>query len=67
MQIREGFKSGVTTLGRGVPVPQLAEPQTDGAVWKSPGWEEHTVNNIVWWVGAIVIILVVLGYLGFRT
>jgi len=24
------------------------------------------VNNIVWWVGAIVIILAILGFLGFR-
>ena len=28
--------------------------------------EEHTVNNIVWWVGAIVIIVAILGFLGFR-
>ena len=28
--------------------------------------EEHTVNNIIWWVGAIVIILAILGFLGFR-
>ena len=32
----------------------------------SIGCEEHTVNNIVWWVGAIVIILAILGFLGFR-
>jgi hypothetical protein len=32
----------------------------------SIGREEHTVNNIVWWVGAIVIILAILGFLGFR-
>ena len=32
----------------------------------STGCEEHTVNNIVWWVGAIVIILAILGFLGFR-
>jgi hypothetical protein len=30
------------------------------------GWEDNTVNNIVWWVGAIVIILAILGFLGFR-
>jgi len=24
------------------------------------------MNNIVWWVGAIVIVLFVLGYLGFN-
>ena len=30
------------------------------------GCEEYTVNNIVWWVGAIVIILAILGFLGFR-
>jgi hypothetical protein len=28
--------------------------------------EEHVMNNIVWWVGAIVIILAILGFLGFR-
>jgi hypothetical protein len=32
----------------------------------SIGCEEYTVNNIVWWVGAIVIILAILGFLGFR-
>jgi hypothetical protein len=32
----------------------------------SIGCEEHTVNNIVWWVGAIVIILAILGFLGLR-
>jgi len=32
----------------------------------SVGCEEHIVNNIVWWVGAIVIILAILGFLGFR-
>ena len=32
----------------------------------SIGSEEHTMNNIVWWVGAIVIILAILGFLGFR-
>ena len=25
------------------------------------------MNNIIWWVGAIVIVLFVLGYLGFRS
>lgn len=29
------------------------------------GDEEHTMNNIIWWVGAIVIVLFILGYLGF--
>jgi len=24
------------------------------------------MNNVIWWVGAVVIVLVVLGYLGFR-
>jgi len=28
--------------------------------------EENFMNNIVWWVGAIVIVLAILGYLGFR-
>ena len=28
--------------------------------------EERIMNNIVWWVGAIVIILAILGFLGFR-
>ena len=32
----------------------------------SIGCEEDTVNNIVWWVGAIVIILAILGFLGLR-
>jgi hypothetical protein len=27
---------------------------------------EHAMNNIIWWVGAIVIVLFVLGYLGFN-
>jgi hypothetical protein len=28
--------------------------------------KEHIMNNIVWWVGAIVIVLLILGYLGLR-
>jgi hypothetical protein len=28
--------------------------------------KEHIVNSIIWWVGAIVIVLFILGYLGFR-
>jgi hypothetical protein len=32
----------------------------------SIGCEEHTVNNIVWWLGAVVRILAILGFLGFR-
>jgi hypothetical protein len=28
---------------------------------------EHAMpNNIIWWVGAIVIVLIILGYIGFR-
>ena len=30
-------------------------------------WQRgHTVNSIIWWVGAIVIILAIVGFLGFR-
>ena len=32
----------------------------------SIGSEGHTVNSIIWWVGAIVIILAILGFLGIR-
>ncbi|SEP26416.1 hypothetical protein SAMN02990966_04688 [Rhodospirillales bacterium URHD0017] len=64
----EGVKSGVITLRRSGHVPVLAELQLDGAVCKVRhfGCEEDTVNNIIWWVGAIVIVLAILGYLGFR-
>ena len=47
-------------------VPVLAERQLDGTVCKARHCEEHTVNKIIWWVGAIVIILAILGSLGFR-
>jgi hypothetical protein len=30
------------------------------------GDKEDNMNNFVWWVGAIVIVLFILGYLGFR-
>jgi hypothetical protein len=43
---------------------QVPEPTTRSPL--SIGCKEHTVNNIVWWVGAIVIILAILGFLGFR-
>jgi hypothetical protein len=29
------------------------------------GDKEHNMNNLVWWVGAIVIVLFILGYVGF--
>ena len=60
-----------TTILLAVPVRLLESGDGPGARAHdafplSIGCEEHTVNNIVWWVGAIVIILAILGFLGFR-
>jgi hypothetical protein len=75
--MQSGSKGDVTMLGRrwtsGYASPAGRNAQGCGVVAQahdasalSIGCEEHTVNNIVWWVGAIVIILAILGFLGFR-
>jgi len=33
---------------------------------KPPTWQEAIMNRIIWFVGAVVIILFILSYLGFR-
>ncbi len=47
-----------------LPLPEGSSPLEAAAVLHQ--CQEQTVNNIIWWVGAIVIILAILGFLAFR-
>jgi hypothetical protein len=67
VHMREGFKSDVITLGLLEHVGFCDSRLQDAVVWRCRlGCEEHTVNNVIWRVGASVIILAILRLLRFR-